>query len=342
MRRKAITIPLAVGTASILMLVGCSSEAGQQDGGDAGGEPITVQLGHTLTEESSWQVGAEHFAERIDELTDGRYKVEIFPNGQLASGNQGQAIELLRQGSYDVDITSSLIWSSFDEELGIVALPWILPNLDRVEEVLQGDGGDLLLDILGENGVTPVAIGETGYRQMLNNEHQIEGPEDLEALKMRVPGTPLFLSLFAELGADPVQIDFTEVFTALQQGTVDGMEGVPDVMVSSRLYEVLDYMSLNNYNFDIFFFTFSNSFYDGLSEEDKELFMQAGKEATEVSTDYARTANEEAIDFLSDELEVYEPSDDEIAAFQKAAAPIYDEYRDTFSPELREAFAYPE
>src|SRR5699024_7876391 len=125
--------------------------------------------------------------EIIEEETDGRYEVEIFANGQLASGNQRKAIEMLRQGSYDVDITSALIWSSFDEALGITALPWILPTLDEAKKVIEGDGGEMLLDILDGNGVKAVAVGETGYRQMANNTRQIESSEDLKGLKMRVP-----------------------------------------------------------------------------------------------------------------------------------------------------------
>lgn len=327
---------------SIFIIAGCGSsgDSTNSDGSAGSGDAITVQFGHTLTEDSSWHEGALHFAELIKERTDGRYEVNVFANGQLASGNQQKAIEMLRQGSYDVDITSALIWSDFDAELGITALPWILPTLESAEEIINGTGGEMLLDILGENGVTPVAIGETGYRQMLSNKHQIKSPSDLENLKLRVPGTPLFLDLYEELGADPIAMDFTEVFTSLQQGTIDGMEGVVDVMVTNRFYEVLDYMSVNNYNFDFFFLTFSNDFYESLSEADQEIFMEAGKEATQFATDYAREANEEALEYLKGELEVYELTEEEMDAFKEAAAAIYDQYRDDFSPELREAFNY--
>lgn len=333
---KAV-VGLLAGVATIVSLTGCSA------GSDGSSEdPIVVRLGHALTEDSSWHVGAEYFAEQVAEQTDGRYEVQIFANGQLASGNQRKAIEMLRQGSYDVDMTSALIWSGFDEELGITALPWILPTYEDVESVVQGEGGEMLLDTLDENGVTAVAVGETGYRQMLNNEQQIESPSDLNNLKIRVPGTPMFLDLFSELGADPIEMDFSEVFTALEQGTIDGMEGVPDVMVSSRFYEAINYVSLNNYNFDFFFTTFSNDFYDGLSSEDQEIFMQAGKDATQQASEHARGANEEAVEFLKDEVDVFEPDEQQLADFQEAAAPIYDAYRDTFSEELRTAFSYPE
>lgn len=328
----------------VLLVAGCSSSGNNESGeSTANDKPIEIKFGHTLTEDSSWQKGAEKFAELIEEKTDGRYKVNIFPNGQISSGDQKKAIEMLRQGNYDVDITSTLIWSDFDDEIGITALPWIVPNEEAVRNVSEGKAGELILDIVNNNGVKAVGIGETGYRQMYNNEHQIRKPEDLKNLKMRVPGTPLFLDLFKELGSDPTAMDFTEVFTGLQQGTIDGVEGVPDVMVTNRFHEVLKYMSLNNYNFDFFLLTFSNDFYDSLSEEDQEIFMDAGKEATQFITEYSRDVDAEAVETLKQELDdVVELSDDEIDAFRNEIAPIYDKFKDNFSEELREAFNYPE
>ncbi|WP_375001152.1 DctP family TRAP transporter solute-binding subunit [Aeromicrobium sp. CTD01-1L150] len=333
MHLKALVAALTL--LSLGLVAACS-------GGGPGAGPTVVRFGHTLTEESSWQVGAEKFAEIIEEETDGRYTVEIFANGQLASGNQRKAIEMLRQGSYDVDITSGLIWSSFDETLSITALPWILPTFDEVEGIINGEGGELVLDALGENGVTPVGIGGTGYRQMLNNTRPIEGPDDLAGLKMRVPGTPLFLDLYRALGADPVEMDFTEVYTALQQGTIDGMEAVADVAVTNNFYETADYISLTNYNYDFFFTTFSNDFYEGLTSEDQEIFMEAGREATAEATAHGQAAEEEAISTLEAEMEVYTPTEDEIEEFIAAMAPVYEKFRDEFSPELREVFGYPE
>ena len=303
-------------------------------------DAIHIKFGHTLSETSSWQKGALYFKQRVEELTDGRYTVDIFPNGQLSSGDQTKALEMLRQGTYDVDITSALIWSNLDERINITAMPWILPSIDYAEEMLQGEPGEMLLDILRENGVTPVAIGETGYRQIFTNKRQITSPDDLKDMKIRVPGTKMFIDLYKELGADPTAMNFTEVFTALQQGTIDGMEGVVDVVVSSRFHEVLDYLSVNNYNFDIFYLTFSNKFYESLSDEDKELIMQAGKEATQHATEYSRKANEEALELLKNELEVAELTEEQIEVFKQAAAPIYEMYKDTFPEELRQAFNY--
>jgi len=325
----------------LFSLIGCSSGgANNASSGDV--KPIRIKLGHTLTETSSWQVAAKHFKEVVEEKTGGRYIVDIFPNEQLSAGNQQKALEMVRAGSYEVDIKSSIIWAGLDPQITIANMPWILPSFEKAEEVLQGKGGELLMGILEKNGVVPVAIGETGFRHMLNNVRQIKSPADLKGLKIRVPGMKMYVDLYTVLGADPTVMNFSEVFTALQQGTVDGIEGVHDVMVSSRFHEVTKYLSVNNYTYDFFFFTFSKKFYDSLSDEDKQIFMEAGKEATKVASDYAREKNVEALEFLKTELEVYELTPEEIQVFYEASKPVYDMYKDSFSAELRAAFGYPE
>lgn len=322
---------------AVMLTAGCNVEDTESDE-----EPIKVELGHTLADNSPWHAGAEHFAEIIEEETDGKYEVEIFPSGQIASGNQRKAIEMLRQGSYDVDITSSLVWSSFDDQLNITAMPWLFTSLDEVHDTLDGEGGELLMDIVEDNGVQPASVGVTGFRQMLNNVHQIESPTDLENLVIRIPNTPVYFDLYNHFDADPTDMDFTEAFAGMQQGAIDGMEGVEEVIVSGSFYEVLDYMSVNNYGVDIFFFTFSNEFFESLPEEDQEIFLKAGEEATHHINEYSEEMNEEALEYLKEEMEVHEASTEEIEEFRALAAPIYDEYREDISPELREAFNYPE
>ncbi|WP_066190883.1 TRAP transporter substrate-binding protein DctP [Gracilibacillus timonensis] len=323
----------------VILITGCGMGSSAEE---ETAEPIEVQFGHTLSINSPWQEGAEHFAEIVEEETDGKYEVNIFPSGQIASGNQRKAIEMLRQGSYDVDITSSLVWSSFDEQLNITAMPWLLTSWEEAQETIDGKGGEMLLDILEGNGVTPASIGITGFRQMLNNEHQIETPEDLENLDMRIPNTPVYFDIYNHYGANALDMDFTEAFAGIQQGAIDGMEAVEEVVLTGSFYEILDYMSVNNYSIDFFFLSFSNDFYDQLPEEDKQIFLEAGREATEYITDYSAEANVEALEELKNELDVYEASEEEIAAFKDSALPIYDMYRNDFSAELRDAFNYPD
>lgn len=322
---------------TVVLISGCNV-----DETESNEESITVQLGHTLSINSPWHEGAENFAETIEENTNGRYKVEIFPSGQIASGNQRKAIEMLRQGSYDVDITSSLVWSSFDDQLSITAMPWLFSSMEEVHNTLNGEGGELLMDIVEKNGVKPAGVGVTGFRQMLNNERQIESPKDLENLVIRIPSTPVYFDLYNHFDANPTDMDFTEAFAGMQQGAIDGMEGVEEVIVSGSFYEVLDYMSINNYGVDIFFFTFSDEFFNSLSDEDQKIFLEAGKEATQHINEYSVKRNAEALDYLKEEIKVYEASETEMEEFRDLSSPVYDKYREDINPELREAFNYPE
>jgi len=324
-----------IAALALMTLAACGS-------GSAGGT-TKVKLGHTLTENSAWQKGAEYFADKIEKQTDGDYEVDIFPNGQIASGDQGKAIEMLRRGDYDIDISSLLIWSGFDSTQDIVAMPWILPTFEDVEAVEDGNAGELLMSSVEDSQhVKANSMGETGYRHMYSNKRQITQPDDLENLKIRIPVTPLYKDLYKNLGANPSTLDFTEVYSGLQQGTIDGVEGVTDVLLSSKINEVVDYASINNYNFDFFYLTYSEDFWNGLSKSDKKIFEKVGKDASAYITDYTRKANKSALDKFKEDVDTVELTDEQIQEFIDASKPVYDKYRDQFPAELRDAFDYPE
>src|SRR5699024_8655866 len=134
--RNKIPFLMMIIISVLLVIVGCSS--GSEE------ETTKIKLGHTLTEESAWQKGAEHFAVTIKVEADARFELAIFPHVQFASNDTQQALVLLRQRIYVIDITSALIWSDFQDELGITALPWIVTDHEDVEEVTNGDAGKML------------------------------------------------------------------------------------------------------------------------------------------------------------------------------------------------------
>src|SRR5699024_4086155 len=156
----------------------------------------------------------------------------------------------------------------------------------------------------------------------------IESPKDLENLVMRIPSTPVYFDLYNHFNANPTDMDFTEAFAGMQQGAIDGMEGVEEVIVSGSFYDVLDYMSVINYGVYIFFFRFRDEFFNSMSDEDQKIFLEAGEEASRHINEYSEERNEEALDYLKEEIEVYEASEAEIEEFRDLASPVYDEYRE--------------
>ncbi len=182
--------------------------------------------------------------------TNGEVEVKVYPNEQLSGGNQGKGVEMLRNGAIDISFHSNIIYSIMDERFGVISLPWLLPDYETVDEKLNGTGGEAINEILDEIGIVGLGFGENGFRQITNSKRPIKTPEDMEGLKIRIPGIKMYISLYKALGSDPQAMNFAEVFTSLQQKAIDGQENPTDIISSSKIYEVQEYLSVWNYSYD--------------------------------------------------------------------------------------------
>lgn len=331
---------LAVLFLMMLVVSACgSSDDASADPAADGGEKYNLQMSVTVNDSSTWYKAAEKLAEDISEETDGRISIDVFPNEQLSGGDSGQTVEMLSNGSIDLTFNSTIIYSVLDERLGVASAPFLFRNHEEVDKVFNGDGGDALVDILREIGVEPLGYGENGFRQLTNSVHEIASPEDLKGLKIRIPGMKMYIDLFRAFGSDPSTMTFAEVFTALQQHTIDGQENPIDVIHSSRLDEVQDYMTMWNYSYDPLVLGINKELYDSMSQEDQELFSRLGEEAAAYQVELARELEAEQIEELEERgMQLYYPTDEELDAFTEAVQDIYDKYEDVWGADLLEAF----
>lgn len=307
-----------------------------------GGSGIELKLGMSVPNTGSWGTGAQKFAELIQERTNGKYYVTIYGNDELAGGNQVSGLEMCQQGSIDISMQDCLIWSSIDARLCLPAFPWLLPTEEDADEILNGAGGDVLKEILASCSVHCIGIGSNGYRQITNTKHEVLTPEDLEGLKIRVPGISMYVSAFKALGADPVTMNASERYTALQQGAIDGCENPYELFLTQKDAEVVNYMSAWNYSYDPVFICTSGQVWDSLSDEEKEIFESCGKEAMDTLTEALRSEEENYKKQLQEEYGILlsELDDTQISAFKEKAAPVYEEFRDTIGEDLFAAFGY--
>lgn len=331
----------------LILASACSSDneadsSAESDGsseGAADGENMQLDMSVTVSESSTWYMAAEKLAEDVEEETDGRIAIEVFPNEQLAGGDSGKTVELLSKGNIDLTFNSTIIYSILDDRFGVASAPFLFTDLDEVDQVFNGEGGESLKEILREIGVEPLGYGENGFRQVTNSVHEIKGPEDVEGLKIRIPGITMYTDLWRELGSDPSTMTFSEVFTALQQNTIDGQENPIDVIYSSKLDEVQDYITMWNYSYDPLVLGINKELFDSLSEEDREMFQRLGKEAAEYQVEIAREKEAEQIEELKERgMAFYYPTDEEIEAFRETVQPIYEEYESIWGEDLLEAF----
>lgn len=324
--------------AFVLIFTGCSSNSTSQEV-----KPIDLKLSLTASEASIWMVAAEEFKRIVEEETEGRYTVSIFPSEQLAAGDSQKGVEMVVNGTTDLDIHSAIIWTGYDERLSVLSMPWIFQNgYDSVDELFfNGVGGTMTEEIIEAKGVKVLGFGENGFRQITNSVRPITSVADLEGLKIRTPSISLYIDLFKLLGADPTAMNFSEVFTSLQQGTIDGQENPLDVISSYKLSEVQDYLTIWNYSYDPLVITASGKLWDSLSDADKAIFEKAGKEAGALQVSKSREKDSTILEELkSSGMEVYELSEAEAQEFKDAAAPIYEMYREQITDEVLESFGY--
>ncbi|MCH4826286.1 MAG: DctP family TRAP transporter solute-binding subunit [Planococcus sp. (in: firmicutes)] len=327
-----------LGLSAALVLGACgSNEAESSEKSD--GKEYDLKMSVTVSESSTWYEAAEKLKEDLAEESDGRINLELFGNEQLSGGDSGKAVESLAKGSIDLTFNSTIIYSILDERFGVASAPFLFSGVDEVDPVFAGEGGEMFKEILAEKGVQALGYGQNGFRQLTNSKREIKNPEDLKGLKIRIPGITMYTDLYRELGTDPQTMTFSEVFTALQQGTIDGQENPVDVISSSKLQEVQDYMTLWNYSYDPLVLGMNKKLYDSMSAEDQELFDRLGKEAAEYQVKIAREKEEKQIaDLEAAGMQIYTPTADEIAQFKEAASPIYDKYTDIWGADLLEAF----
>lgn len=331
---------------ALLVLGACSSndDASGKSGGNNGekktsDDALELNMSVTVGETSTWYEAAEKLANDVEEETDGRIKIEVFPNEQLAGGDSGKTVELLSKGNIDLTFNSTIIYSALDDRFGVASAPFLFNDLEDADKVFNGDGGEALKEILREKGVEPLGYGENGFRQVTNSVHEIKGPEDVKGLKIRIPGITMYTDLFRELGADPSTMTFSEVFMALQQNTIDGQENPIDVIHSSKLDEVQDYITLWNYSYDPLVLGMNKKLFDSLSDEDQELFERLGAEAAAYQVEITREREIEQIEELKDKgMQFYTPTDEEIEAFRETVEPIYEKYESIWGEDLLEAF----
>ncbi len=293
--------------------------------GAAAAAERTIRLSHITAKDSPWDKGAVRFAELVAKATKGRIEVNVFPQSQLANGSQKAELEMLQSGVLDMTWDSPIILALFlDKRFDVFNLPWLYPSMDVANKVADGPMGELAYKWLGEKGIVGLGIGVNGYRELTNSKRAISAPDDMKGIKFRVAGSKLYLETFKLLGANAVTMSFGEVFTALQQGVIDGQENPTAIIDSSKLYEVQKYLTLWHYSFDPLVLCINKRLFDGLSPADRDAIRAAAKEA--VAYERALSAEEEKR--LPEELkkkgmQVNALTPAQIAVFRERVKPVY-------------------
>ncbi|MDR1242645.1 MAG: DctP family TRAP transporter solute-binding subunit [Deltaproteobacteria bacterium] len=301
-----------------------------------------LRMNITTAETSVWFVAAREFKRIVEEKTEGRYRVSLFGNEQLSGGDLVKGVEMIFTGVTDLDIHSTINMTGFEPKLTICTMPWIFPGgYASVDETFfNGPGSAYFKELIEKKNVKVLGFGENGFRQVTNNVREIRSPADMRQLKIRTPPIAMYVDLFKLFGADPTVMSFAEVFTALQQGTIDGQENPLDTIRAAKIQEVQKHISLWNYSWDPIALSVSNKVWNRLSDADKQVFLEAGAIACKMQVEASRALDKQNLELFGKTMKIAELTPEEVKAFQEAAAPIYQSYKDKIGADAFKAFGY--
>jgi TRAP-type transport system periplasmic protein len=318
------TLSTAIGTVTAAALAGMAVQA-------QAAQEIT--LGHTLSATSHYAVGAQAFKERLEELSDGAFTVNEHTSGSL--GGEREMIEGLQIGTVDLVITSTGPLGNFVPETYVLDLPFLFEDYEQARCVLDGELGDELLGKIGEHDLVGLAWTENGFRHLTNSRREVLSPADAEGLRVRTMENEVHQEAFRQLGARPTPMAFPELFTALQQGTVDGQENPITVIVATNFWEVQDHLSLTGHVYSPAIMLGSPIMFDGLSEEEQEWFREAARASAEATRAEVSRLEEEGVALL-EENGMTVQTDIDIAPFQEAVQPAYEIFTSQHGSEMLE------
>jgi len=291
---------------------------------------VTLRMGLGLAESSPQAISTRYFADILDQRSEGRISVNIFPNSQL--GDDIQMMEMLQTGTLDMTYPSSSPATSYVPELAVFDLPFLLPTREAAVEAMRSDAAQEMLDAFEDAGIKALTFSENGFRQLSNSAREVTTPEDVagvdtRGLSVRTMENPVHLAIWETLGANPTPMAFGELFSAMEQGVVDGQENPWSTILTSNFHEVQEYGSETRHVYTPFIKMISKRTWDRLAPEYQELVQEAAVQAA----DYEILISSEYDDWARDQLEergmqVTRLDDEQIAAFQEAVQPVYDEW----------------
>lgn len=263
--------------------------------------------------------------EELRKRSDGKFGLTLFRANTL--GSIRESIELAQRGNVDIAISGAPHLARFAPAVGITSFPYLWKSREHMTEVLSGDIGKRLGEIIETqaSGLKVLTWWQTGFRHVTNNAHPIIKPEDIKGLKLRVVPTPVQIAFWTKLGAIPTPMDWAEVIPALQQNVIDGQENPPSVVYPYKVYEFQKYYSLTSHSNEPTLVLMSKASYDRLSDENKKILDEALAAVLPYENEIAKEDDKALMDKLGGLMEVNEVPQETRDAFREIALSVYDE-----------------
>jgi tripartite ATP-independent transporter DctP family solute receptor len=289
----------------------------------ASGQKQVLKLGDIVVDDHSYNMGAKKFADLVAQRTNGQVEVQIFPNTTL--GQERDLGEGLGLGTIEMALVSTAVMQNFEPANGIFDLPYMFKNWDHVHKAQDSAAGqEAARRLLEKAGIRALAYYDQGFRHVLGVKKPIKSIDDFKGYKIRLPEAPVYVNTFQLLGATPTTIPWGEVYSAMQTKVVDGMEGSPETLYTTKLQEVSKYLSLTNHIYSGALLMISEKVNSKLTSEQQKIIKDAAAESQSYERQLVIERDNENLNLLKKAgIEVNEL---DIAPLQAKVKPMYEDY----------------
>lgn len=296
-----------------------------------------IKIGHGAAESFHMHRALLKFEELVETGSNGEIDVQIFPSSQM--GPDREMIEGVQTGVLEMAIPPSSFFAGWDPAFAVIELPYMYASKDIAFDVLDGAAGDGMLARVENQGLVGLGWLELGVRNVTNNVRPIASPQDLEGVKLRTMKVPAHVATFESLGANPTPMNFGEVYSALQQGVIDGQENPLAIITSQRFYEVQKYLSTTGHVFAVYMPVVSKPFFDNLSAEHQQLIRASMARARAHQAELVAAEDASQLDEIrSAGVEVLELTAEQRQAFADQTESVRLQYRDEVGAEAYDAW----
>ena len=293
----------------------------------------TIRFGHLNNTDHPVSMGVKRFAEILAAKSGGKMKVQEFPANQL--GNELQQQSALQGGVQQMSAPATTSLAGVVKEFGLIDFPFSVASFEQADQLLDGPLGQALIAKLPEKGLVALGYWDLGFRNVTNSKHPITRPEDLQGLKIRVIPNPVFLETFKAFKANPVPLPFAELYGALESKAVDGQENPFNTILSSKFYEVQKYLTVTNHVYSPWIVTVSKRWWDGLSQTEQNILLEAAKKARDFERKDTREEAARALAELKDKgMQINEVEPTEVQRMREQAAPAIQKVVETVGQQL--------
>ncbi|MFC3883908.1 TRAP transporter substrate-binding protein [Bacillus songklensis] len=297
-------------------------------------EQIVINFSHVVAENTPKGLAAQKFAEIVNEKSDGRVKVEVFPNGVLYSDDE--EINALMRDDVQMIAPSFSKMTEIMPEWQVFDLPFIFEDYEEVERAFMGDVGRKLLTMLKDENIKGLALWSNGFKQMTSDERPLLKPRDFKGQRFRIMPSEVIEEQFRLLGGEPKVVPFNQVYESLEKHQFDGQENTISNIYSKRFYQLQRYMTISNHGYLGYAVLMNEEFWERLPPDVQVLLTGAMEETTTWIWEQSKLMNEEQLERIQKEsnIKVYYLTEEEKKKWRQRFRPIYRNFKEEATEEL--------